>query len=847
MPSHRKAAGTGACKRLAALLGLLAASAAGLSPVGASSEETGLHRGLPTIAEKTQGLARDSGLLDVYVDRREGRIFLALPPEASSAGGFELIYGEGIRAGLGSNPVGLDRSRLGSTRHVRFRRAGGRIFLEELNTRYRALTGSAAERRAVRDSFATSVLWSGEVAAEEPDGRLLVDLSPFLTSDVFGFAGTLKATAQGAFQLDEERSAVELDRILVFPENVEVDATLTFAGPEPGEHVRDTAPDPRAVTVVQHHSFVRLPDPGYRPRRFDPRAGSFAVTFLDYAAALDSPLEKKWIVRHRLEKVDPGAPRSRVKEPIVYYVDSGVPEPVRSALVEGASWWARAFDEAGFIDAFRVEMLPEGVHPLDARYNAIHWVHRSTRGWSYGGGMVDPRTGEMIKGNVLLGSLRVRQDRLLFEGLAGTARTGSGGPGDPVELALARLRQLSAHEVGHTLGFTHNFAASTYGRASVMDYPAPLVDIREDGSLDFSRAYAVGAGRWDVQSVRYAYGEPAPGEDEEGYLSRIIAEGIDKGLLFITDHDARPGGAAHPLGNLWDNGDDPVAELLKILRVRRIALEAFAKDRIREGRPLALLREVFLPVYFHHRYQLAAAAKVVGGMDYGYAVRGDGQPPVRPLDPERQRAALEAILKVLDPAALDIPESALEILLPRPFGYPATRELHQGRTDPAFDTMGVARTAARMAADALLQPQRAARLVDFHRREPGQPGLKWLLESLVRQAFETPAAGGDRLAGLSWVIRGEVVGSMIRLSSHGEVTPEVRALVDRSLSRLAAMLEAGPPDPRGASLAAKISRFLQRDLEDPPPEPSTPEPPPGSPIGSFPGPAGCSLEDPWST
>jgi hypothetical protein len=823
-----------------------------LQPAAAATEAgdgVEVRPGRPSIPDKTAGLRAAEGLIRLHIDDGEGRIHVELPAEASAPEGIEMLYAAGIRSGLGSNPVGLDRSRLGEARLVRFRRVGGKVLLEELNTRYRALTESRSERKAVRDSFASSVLWAGEVEAESEDGGLLIDLTSFLTADVFGFARVLDASGQGSFTLEASRSAVDPDEAFAFPDNLEIDAILTFAGAKPGADVRETAPDPHAVTVTQHHSFVRLPDDGYKSRRFDPRAGSYAIEFMDYAAPLDQPLEKALIVRHRIEKVDPKAQRSKVTRPIVYYVDSGVPEPVRSALVEGAGWWMKAFDAAGFIDAFRVELLPEGVSPLDARYNVVSWVHRSTRGWSYGGGFVDPRTGEMIKGNVLLGSLRVRQDRLLFEGLAGTARTGTGSPDDPVELALARIRQLTAHEVGHALGLAHNFAASAYGRASVMDYPAPLVGIDAAGGLDFSRAYGIGTGAWDFHAIRYAYGEPARGQSEEAYVQDVIRDGLARHLLFITDHDARPAGAAQPVGNLWDNGEDPVAELERLLRIRGIALEAFGEDRVAVGRPLSLLREVFLPVYFHHRYQIAATAKMIGGLDYGYALRGDAHPSERMIDPARQAAALGAILRLLDPSTLDIPESALRLLVPRPFGYPSGRELNEGRTDPAFDALGVARTAARMAVGALLQPERTARLVDFHRRDAHQPGLGWLIGAIVRAAFDGPEPATDRLGALGRVARGAVVDGLIALASDGRVTDEVRAVVDDSLRGLRSRRGEGAAaggDPHTALLADRIGRYLERRIAEPPGEPATVEPPPGDPIGSMPELAGCSREEPWS-
>ncbi|HKQ58632.1 MAG TPA: zinc-dependent metalloprotease, partial [Candidatus Eisenbacteria bacterium] len=564
-------------------------------------------------AAKTKGATRRDGLFATWLDAKGGRLLVELPaPSGPRNVSASFLYIEGILTGLGSNPVGLDRGQLGDTRVVEFRRVGARVLLEQPNLRYRARSSDSSEVRAVRESFATSVLWGGEIAAEAADGRLLVDLTPFLVRDAHGAVASLKAAGQGGFSLDRDRSALDPSACLSFPDNLEFEALLTFAGDEPGREVRATAPTPQAITLVQHHSFVRLPDGGYTPRRWDPRSGSFEVMFADYAQPIAADLDIRWLVRHRLEKTDPSAERSRVKEPIVYYVDPGTPEPIRSALLEGASWWAKAFEAAGFIDAYQVKLLPAGAHPLDVRYNVIQWVHRATRGWSYGGGVIDPRTGEMIKGHVSLGSLRVRQDRMIFEGLAGVEKSGSGAADDPVQMSLARIRQLSAHEVGHTLGFSHNFAASSYaGRASVMDYPAPLVGVRADSSLDFSGVYATGAGAWDLQLVRYAYTQFPPGVDERAGLEAILAENRARGYLYLSDGDTRPAGAAHPLAAMWDNGDDPVAELRKALEVRRIALRRFGEGNITAGTPLSTLGAVLVPLYFHHRYQLEAAAKSI--------------------------------------------------------------------------------------------------------------------------------------------------------------------------------------------------------------------------------------------
>ena len=790
---------------------------------------------LPGVGEKVEGLERLEGLMTFHVDRQRGKVYLELPPAEDSDAGHRYLYVEGLVTGLGSNDVGLDRGQIGPARLVGLRRVGGRVLVEEVNLGYRAISDDPDERRAVRQSFARSVLWGGEIVAEDGDGRVLVDFSSFILRDAHGSSRRLEQTGQGSFSLDTSRSAVEMDACLVFPENVELEALLTFHSEKPGSYVRDTAPAPEWVTLAQHHSFLRLPDDGYRPREHDPRAGSNFISFVDYSAPLDEPIERRWIVRHRLQKTDPEAPRSTVVEPIVYYVDRGVPEPVRSALIEGAGWWAEAFEAAGFIDAYRVELLPEGAHSLDARYNVIQWVHRATRGWSYGGGIVDPRTGEMIKGHVSLGSLRVRQDRLLFQGLTGADGLGTGAVDDPVEIALARIRQLSAHEVGHTLGMDHNFAASTYGRESVMDYPAPLVTIDDDGDLDFSEAYGVGIGEWDKHAIRWAYSQFPAGVDEADELESMVRGALDRGLFILSDADARPAGAAHPLASLWDNGADPVEALTDTLAVRRIALDRFGESAVPEGTPLAELEEVLVPLYLHHRYQLQAAVKVIGGLDYAYALRGDGQDSIAFIDPARQMRAVEVVMSVLDPETLDLPETVLALIPPRPPGSERTRELFRGRTDPVLDPLGAAATAANMVVTALLQPERAARLVDFHRRDAAQPGFGMILEVLIDRVFEPTPPTSPRHEEIRRVVQTVAVDGLIELSSNPAAPFEVRARVDAALDGVGAFLVApADVDPYEAAhrtaLAALIARYQGRLLAPEALAIDAPAPPPGDPI-----------------
>ena len=768
------------------------------------------------------------GFVDIWWDDATGRM-LARVDEFDTP----FLYQSSLPRGIGSNDIGLDRGQLGDTKVVRFLRSGPKVLLVEDNLRYRANSDNADERQAIAESFARSVIW-GFTDIDNDEDSTIIDATAFFVRDAHGVAGRLAMMGEGSFHVDDTRSAIYLRRTRAFPDNTEVEAIVTLVGEPTGQHLSMVVPDWNALTVHVHHSFIRLPDDDYEPLPYDPRTGVIGLAYdtagyADYATPIGDRIQGDFGRRHRLKKVDPSAPVSEAVEPIVYYLDRGAPEPVRSALLDGARWWAQAFEAAGYKDAYRVEMLPEGADPMDVRYNVIQWVHRSTRGWSYGASVLDPRTGEILKGHVSLGSLRVRQDYLIAEGLLAPYEDKTTPP-EMLEMSLARIRQLSAHEVGHTLGFEHNFAASTQDRASVMDYPFPLIRITDDGELDLSDAYDVGIGEWDKRTVLYAYQDFPDDVIRAKARVDILHDTFAQGFKYVADMNSRSSSTSHPDGNLWDNGADAIAELEHLMRVREIALQRFSERNIRFGRPLATLEEALVPIYLLHRFQIRAVGKLVGGRYFNYRLRGDAQDDARPVAVARQQQAIEALLATLDPAVLRLPQSLADAIVPRVPNDPKSIETFASATGGTFDAIAPARSAVALTLQVLLDPARAARL-----ERSGAPGFGAVTGGLLGASWYAESRDGTG-ASIQRQTNMQVLYGLLGLAFNANADTQVRATSLAAVLNLEAWL--AKQSPRDAEMQAHFA-FAMHEIARLRADPAAIEilvpavVPPGSPIGSF--------------
>jgi hypothetical protein len=817
----------------------------------------------PSIDDRTAGLRKLDGYFPLYWDERGGVMLLEIPKFDA-----DFLFSTGLSAGLGSNDLGLDRGAGGAGRVVHFERMGSRVMLVQANQSFRSSSANPLERKSVEDSFARSILWGFSIAAESGGpstslgaGRVLVDATGFLLRDVTGAAGALRP---GSYRVDPGRSAFFMPNTRNFPKNTEVDVTLTFVndtagargggaggpsqGPQPigaadagagggrggglfSGTVASVAPTGDAVTLREHVSLVELPDGNFRPRIDDPRAGYGGLSYVDYSTAIGDPMVVRYVRKHRLEKKDPNSAVSDPVKPIQYWVDSGAPADVKQALLEGARWWSQAFEAAGFSNAFKVDVLPDGADPMDIRYNMINWVHRSTRGWSSGGTVSDPRTGEIIKATVTLGSLRDRQDYMIFEGLLSPYTTGTEKPPVLYQTALARIRQLSAHEVGHTLGLGHNYYDSSKGWISVMDYPHPLETLKDDGTIDLSQAYQARIGDWDKVAINYGYREFPNGTADGAPLAKILDDAWAQDLRYFTNQDTD----IHPRVEQWSNGANQADELTRLMRVRRAALNRLGEQTIRAGAPMATIEEPLVPIFMYHRYAVEGAASMIGGQEFVYAMRGDGRTPMTWESAANQRKALDALAATLRPSELVVPKRILDLIPPRPPGFGLHRELFPRTTGEGFDPLSPGTIAADVTIGFVLQLDRAARMVAQHVVDPTLPGLEDVIDRLAAATFDAQAANPYEAA----VRRAEerVLVNRVMWLAQASTNNDVRAMASLRLQRLAARSigAAGASDAEVAGrtlLAADIKRFLERSHEAAGIVAVAPAPP-GAPIGDL--------------
>jgi len=681
-----------------------------------------------TLKSLTTKYKLNKGFVSHLFDEDKGKLYLKIDNLNS-----EFIYQTSLPQGLGSNDIGLDRGQLSDVRLVEFQKVGNRLLLIQKNTKYRAVSDNKKESQSVEQAFASSILWSFPVV-ESNKQWVLVDASDFILQDSHGVTRKLEQRKQGNFKLDKSRSAIYLPRTKSFPDNTEIESSVTFTSDKPGNYVQQAAINPNIVSLRMHHSFIRLPKDGYKPRKFHPQSGFWSFQYQDYAQPINQPITQRFIARHRLEKKDPLAEKSEAIQPIIYYLDPGAPEPVKTALITGASWWNQAFESIGYIDAFQVKILPDDADPMDVRFNVIQWVHRATRGWSYGYGVTDPRNGEIIKGHVTLGSLRVRQDYLIAQGMLSKFGT-SDSDQELMDLALARIRQLSAHEVGHTLGLAHNFAASTYGRASVMDYPHPLFEIKNDQVIS-DNSYAENIGVWDKAAIAYGY-QSFNEQEEASQLAKILRNNQRENRLFISDPDSRKISDSHPQASLWDNGENAIDELERVIKLRKLAMEKFGEASLHSDRPYSDLQEILMPVYYFHRYQATAAGKWIGGVSYDYSIKNSSTDKLAvPADSKLQRSAFDILLKTFAPEFLSIGKELRQRLFPKAYGYQLSRESLKGNAGTIFDPVALSSASVQHSLSIILEPHRLTRLQQQNSEDFNQLSLSELALKLHKQVVD---------------------------------------------------------------------------------------------------------------
>ena len=753
--------------------------------IAAATPSSPLHAapsaGTPATAYANSGpLQQRDSFIGVRVDADRNKLLLEIPADRLNS---DFLHQSTLATGFGA--LGLDRGQLGSSVVVRFERRGKRVLMVRDNWSVRAPGESAAERRAAAEGFPTSVIATFPIESEA-NGTLVVDATSFFLSDTYGIAESVRRGQQGTARLDAARSWIDAERTKSFPRNTEIHAVLTFAVDNPGALVRRSAPDPGAVTMALHHSLVALPDTaGFRARQGDGRSGVSGPQFYDFSQSYDGTYRNAIAGRWRLIPKDPVAyARGELTEPvtpIVYHLDPGIPAEYREALREGGMWWNKTFEAAGFRNAFAVRDLPAGADAMDARYSMLYWIHRTGPGPSVGPSFSDPRTGEIVRTVVRMDAWRSLIDYNIYAGLLPAA--GPQGLGVTAEqFTMERRKQHAAHEIGHTLGFPHNYIASSQGRTSVMDYPFPLISLDANGAIDLSKAYAPAGGAWDTLTVRYGYTWYANAADEKAGLERIIKDGLTKHVRFIADQHSGAEGSI-PEATRWVEGSTPFESVERSSKVRRLLIDKFDERAIKPGEPLYLLNMRFAHVYLHHRYSLESVVKVVGGMDFTYAMRGDGQTPTKILSAASQRRALGVALDALEPSALAVPERVLALIPPVPPGGDGAMAW-LGYAGTALDQITLAGGLATEVIEGILERDRVGRLVLFSARDAANPTLDEVIRTLVNRTWGAPVSANAGDQAMRRTVQQVVVNTLLDRAGDAESLAEVRAVCEMHLAAL---------------------------------------------------------------
>jgi len=776
--------------------------------------------------DRLAGLKRNDGFIPFYWDAKKGELLLELSPERLNT---QFIYFTGLSSGVGSIEMFADRSSVGGSQLCRFVRSGPKVLVVAENTSFRAENGNAELKHSVERSFPISVIAALSIVSEQGES-LVVNASPLVIRDVTGLLNQLRRPSRAIngvvrqvanenaanWRLDAERSTVDMDHTRAFPQNTEIENILTFISDSGTRSVNN--PEPGVLTVHEHMSLLALPPPGYQPRVADPRVGFFGEQFDDFSRTYKQSLSQNFIDRWRLEKKDPNAAISEPVKPITFYLDRAIPEPMRSAARRGALWWNQAFEQAGFRNALVVEDLPEGADPLDIRYPTIQWTNRNGRGWSVGMVQTDPRTGEILHAVVQLDSHRMRTVNNYWDVVTPGAASGRDDSemdlfaeldaADPQlsedEVLVRRIALLACHEMGHIFGLEHNFVASTFDRGSVMDYFAPRIRIRKDGTADLSDAYMQGVGSYDKFAIEWGYSAsghaPASPEDpqELARLDAIVRRALSQGIFWGNYDD--------PRWNAYDDGPDPVTWLREVLPVRNALVASYGPTMLRQREPISKLAARFALVYLFHRYALASAINTIGSAKVPLTVAGDGQKPLEIWSPQSQREALQLCLQALRPDQMEVPSRIWNSLVQHE-NAGADPEAYKSSAGYLFSPYDGARSIAEIVYGGLLDPERLARMDSIHHFDSSSPSANEVVSALVKSAFAPTATAHADLAA---VLQNELADRLMILAADDNATDEVRAQAWTGVSSVSAHVKTSQ-----TGNAAAIERRIEAFIRDP--------------------------------